>query len=113
MSKKFIFVWLFFIITLVGCILYIALNLDNKNKEYYKLEKNLEEAASVYMATNDFNLVNGDSMKLDIVDLVPAFADTHDTKNDKCEGYVLISKDNNKVTYKTYLTCGSYKTYKE
>jgi hypothetical protein len=113
MSKKFIIVWLFFVRTLVSCFLYIGLKKDNKYKEYYKLENNLKESTSVYMSTNGFELSNGDSMKIDINDLVPAFADTHDTKNDKCEGYVLVSKDNNKVTYKTYLTCNEYKTLKD
>ncbi|MBQ7240748.1 MAG: hypothetical protein IJS56_04835 [Bacilli bacterium] len=113
MSKKFIIAWVFFIVTLLGCFLYIGFNKDKKNNEYYKLENSLKEATSVYMTTNSFNLNNGDSMKIDINDLVPAFTDTKDTKNDKCEGYVLVSKDKNKTTYKTYLTCNNYKTLKD
>ena len=114
MSKKYIFAWIFFVVTLLGCFLYIGFFKNKEYKPYYDLEGSLKESASIYMTTNAFELSNGDSMKVDIKDLVDSgFADTLSVKDDKCEGYVLISKDNNKVTYKTYLTCAKYKTLKE
>ena len=70
----------------------------NKNKEYYKLERNLEEAASVYMTTNDFGLVNGDSMKVDIADLVPV---RPKDKNDISTGY--YDKEKRLVIYNLYI----------
>ena len=114
MSKKYIFAWIFFVVTLLGCFLYIGFFKNKQYKPYYDLESSLEESASIYMSTNGFELVNGDSMKVDIKDLVDSgFAEKSNVKDDKCEGYVLISKDNNKVKYKTYLTCSTYKTLKE
>ena len=113
MSKKIYIIWGLFIVVLVGCFLYIALKTDDKYKEYYSLENNLAEAASIYMSENILELSDGESLKLKIEDLVKAdYIDSKDTKHDKCDGYVLITKKDGKYSYKTYLTCEYYKTLK-
>ena len=91
----------------------MALKTDDKYKEYYTLENNMAEAASIYMSESVLELENDESIKVKIEDLVKNdYIDSKDTKHDKCEGYVLVTKKDGKYNYKTYLTCEYYKTLK-
>ena len=91
----------------------MALKTDDKYKEYYTLENNMAEAASIYMSESVLELENDESIKVKIEDLVKNdYIDSKDTKHDKCEGYVLVTKKDGKYSYKTYLTCEYYKTLK-
>ena len=109
--KKMYAAWIFLIVTLMLALLVIGYNISNENKEYKAKEQDLIEQASSYLTKNDITLTTGESLKLDHQRLIDSgLIKDMKVKDEDCEGYVKITKNNGNYDYKAYIKCKNYTT---
>ncbi len=108
--KKTMVVWTMFIFILVGGLTFIGYTLTNKNKDYYQMEKKLEEAAKEYYSYYSEKLPSKETtIKSDEL-IKEGFLKDLKIKKEKCTGFVKLSKNLINYEYTGYLKCNEYTT---
>ena len=109
--KKMYAAWIFVIGVLMLALLVIGYNTSNKNKEYKAREQDMIEQASSYLTKNDINLSVGESLKLDQKRLIDSgLLQSNKVKDDECDGYVKITRNQSGYDYRAYIKCKNYTT---
>ena len=112
--KKLTIVWIIFIIVLVSLLLFIGINIKEKNKEYVALENDLKEAAQMYYG-QDSNLkklpMQGNSVYVTLDELKEFGIKVNNKVNeDECTGYVKVTGEVISHKYKGYIKCKNYES---
>ncbi len=103
-------VWAFIVVVLICLLTVLGFMLNNRSKDYKKLEDKLVENAEKYVDVNFLYPSEGQELKVTKKELKDAgLLDNLEYKKDVCEGYVIVTKD--KVyNYKAYIKCDKYTT---
>ncbi len=84
--------------------------LNNKYKDYHKLEDKFKVAAEKYGNTEFIYQEGVKSYKITSEELLATpYLDNLEIENDKCTGYVIVEL-NGVYEYKAYIKCNNYKT---
>ena len=109
--KKISIAWGIVVVLICITLLYIGNGVKQERIEYEGLESDLKDAAIGYMLKKDISLGEGEMKKITFKELnEEKLISELNTKNDKCDGYVIVLKNNNKVEYTPYLECKIYST---
>ena len=110
--KKLLVMWFIVAFMMVGGLTFIGWQKTSINKDYYKLEKELEESAKTYfgmfpiklpskeLAIKSETLINEDMLK------------GLKYEGEDCEGYVVVKKQSVAYKYTPFIKCSDYETNK-
>jgi uncharacterized protein YxeA len=108
--KKILIVWIIVAVIMVSGLTFIGFKLTDKYKPYTKLESDLKESAESYVGMYT-NLLSSNNIKITNQEMIDKkFSKELKTKNDKCDGYVVITKSMEMYDYKPYIKCKNYTT---
>lgn len=99
------------ILIIVGIIVGINISKDNNIQKYKDFETELENDAENYLLIKELELEEGEEKKITINSLKKQDLVTNDL-TDKCDGYVIISNEENietgeyEIIYNAYIKCG-------
>ena len=112
---------LLLIIGIIAAVIVIVVLISRKttnNKPEYsesdfkRLEERMEEEAGIYFTNNNIELVQGNSLKIELSELLLENGGTIDKNKivaaKVCDGYVLAKNIENSTTFKPYIDCGDY-----
>lgn len=104
--------WAIILIILIAGLIMLSTVNQKKNKAYKEAEKRITEASKRYIEINGWYPDKGDNTKITFKDLIDK--DLIDEviiaeKNDKCDGYVLVT-NSGVIEYKTFMKCKNYST---
>ena len=105
--KKTFAVMIVIAVMLVGGLTFIGFYLTNTNKEYYELEKILEDAAKRYFGQFPGELPSKSRAMSSSRLINEEFLEEFDKK---CSGYVEVKKSGNFYNYKAFINCPNYTT---
>jgi hypothetical protein len=112
--KKLTIMMTIFMLFLTGSLLYIGLSIQNSNKPYKALENDLKEIAQSYISTEKVGVNVGSSIELSTKKMIEDnIIDEVKVEDDTCDGYVEIIHNMDGYSYKTYIKCDKYETYKD
>ena len=95
---------------LVSGLTIIGFKIKERDEPYTKLESSLKEAAESYVGMYT-NLLSSNNIKITNQEMIDKkFSKVLKTKNDKCDGYVVITKSMSIYDYKPYIKCKNYTT---
>ncbi len=108
--KKILIIWSLISVLLVGGLTYLGFNLQNKNKNYYKLEERLKTSAEDYYSQYP-NELPANKKAITVPRLIEtSFLMEFKNQNEDCKGYVVIKKNLLSHDYKPYIKCSNYET---
>lgn len=110
--KKILITWIIISVLLVGGLTYIGMNLKIKNKDYYEIEERLTEAAKDYYSQYAEKLPAKEGFITSNTLMESDFLSNLNYKNEKCTGYVKVTKTYLLHEYKSFIKCNDYTTKK-
>ena len=108
--KKILIIWSGIAILLVSGLTYIGYNLQNKNKDFYKLEKEIKTAAEDYYSQYPHELPTSKKVITSQKLMTTNFLKEFKNQNENCKGYVVIKKKLFSHDYFPYIKCSDYET---
>ena len=109
--KSIYLVWGFVIILLLVTVSFMGTKIINKNKEYQQIEDNMEEVVGKYLGQNLNEYPTNGSKKFNISYIINnGYEINLNVNEDKCNGYVIVTKENVGFNYKAYIKCNNYAT---
>ena len=112
--KKLTIMMTIFMLFLTGSLLYIGLSIQNSNKPYKALESDLVEIARSYISTDKLAVSVGSSVDLTTKKMrEDNMLGEAKVDDDLCDGYVEIKRNIDSYSYKAYIKCDKYETYKD
>ncbi len=105
---------LFFLLIIVILIVFIFIKSKGKNsiENYHEFEKELIKGATNYVYMKNLYLDDGEEIKITKNQIFSVYS-TDNKLKDKCDGYVIVSSDENietedyEINYVSYIKCGS------
>lgn len=100
------------ILTIVGVIIGVSISKNNNIQKYKDFESELESDAENYIIIKDMEFDEGDEKKITLNSLKKQELVSNDLQN-KCNGYVIVSNENNietdeyELVYTAYIKCGN------
>lgn len=84
---------------------------DNKDINYQLVEQKMNDAATKYIETYYNNKVGDSGIIVDKQHLLELESSLEkEMSKDNCKGYVEVKKDNEKISYTSYLKCDNHST---
>lgn len=100
------------ILIIIAIIVGINISKDNNIQKYKDFESELETKSKIYLEIKEISLEEGEEKKITINSLEKQNLVNNDLK-DKCDGYVIISNEENietnkyQIIYNAYIKCGN------
>ena len=109
--KKMYVLWSVIIIFLLGIVLFIGYNMFFKDKEYKKLETNMEDTVSKYLGQYIQEYPKTGEKKINITNVIDkGYKIDLSVNGDVCDGYVVVKKVSIAYEYDGYIKCDEYIT---
>lgn len=105
--------WGIILIVIIAALILMSTAKQKKIKPYKEAEETIESASKKYVEINGWYPEKGDKTKVIFSELIEKNLIKEviiEEKNDKCDGYVLIS-NNGVIEYKAYMKCQNYQTH--
>ncbi len=110
--KKILYIWIIIAVILVGSLTFIGYKLTSENKPYYDLETKLMDAAKIYFGQYPEQLPDNHKTISSYKLIQNDFLDSIDINEEKCRGYVTVTKDYIFYEYEPFIKCENYMTKK-
>lgn len=107
--KNMMGLWIFIIVSLLGGVTVIGLQMNSKNKIYKELEKELVATAKGYYGERPGLLANNIVLtQSEMIEYKEEIKEKLEKKS--CKGYVKVTSNMGIFDYKAYVSCDNYET---